>query len=65
MEIKMSITRCASPSEKCGLCWQCKRNMPVEDDEGIEEFTPERKMPNNWQCNGYISKRQEKGLFDE
>jgi hypothetical protein len=66
MENRTIIIRCSSPKEKCHLCWECKRNAPVESDEEAEDFPIRESRMNGWQCDGYISKRQpEKGLFDE
>jgi hypothetical protein len=67
MEINTILTRCSSPKEKCPLCWECKRNAPVQnEDETAEDFSITETRMSGWKCDGYISVRQpEKGLFDE
>ena len=61
----MILVKCANPNEKCFLCKECKRNAPVEEDEDMEEFPIQNARMTGWDCSGYVSMRQSKGLFDE
>ena len=58
------LIKCANPNEKCFLCKECKRNAPVEEDEGIADFPIRESRASGWDCPGYVSVRQSKGLFD-
>jgi len=67
METSSILTRCSSPKEKCYLCWECKRNSPIQhEDETVEDFPIRESRINGWHCDGYISSKQpDKGLFDD
>jgi len=59
------ITKCFIPNMQVPMCRQCKRSEPQKQGEEFETFALKNTQNNGIQCDGYVSKKQEKGLFDE
>lgn len=62
MSETVEIMKCSNPNEKLPICMACQRNGRAEE---YESFNLEKTLMNGWQCDGYVSKREIKGLFDE
>lgn len=64
MSETVEIMKCYNPNSEVPMCRECKRNSKSKDNE-YESFDIRETRLNGWKCNGYISVRQVKGLFDE
>ena len=61
-ESTQEIMKCHNPNTEVPMCRECVRATPSKDNE-YETFPLNDTQNNGWQCDGYVSKRQEETLF--
>ncbi len=58
------IMKCQNPNSNIEICRNCQRNSESKDNE-YEQYSLNKTLMNGYQCDGYVSKRETRGLFDE
>lgn len=58
------ITKCHKPNNELTICRECQRNSEAENNE-YETFNLVETRSSGWKCDGYVSKKETKGLFYE
>lgn len=58
------ITKCYNPNDEATICRECQRN-GLSDNCEYETFDLVETRSSGYKCDGYVSKKETKGLFDE